>query len=167
MGGNKGLNVNKLFTWAHATFCLVKVWLRCRCWGRWRAHPRIISWKVFRYEDNGSKLQLHPTARERGISLWSWLFFCFLFDTFPVISVQKFDIPEKIYLEGSGAFFSPTCCLQLLLPQPQIVTISLKTARKQSPKSLVVFDVAKSLMFFPCSDTASFIGSAANSTLAT
>lgn len=104
---------------------------------------------------------------KEAISLWSWIFFCLLFDTFPVISVQKLDIPEKIYLERRGTFFSLACCLQLLLPQPQIATISLKTARKQSPKSLVVFDVAKSLMFFPCSDTASFISSAANSTLAT
>lgn len=104
---------------------------------------------------------------KEAIPLWSWLFFCLLFDTFPVISVQKLDIPEKMNLERSGTFFSLTCCLQLLLPQPQIVTISLKTARKQSQKSLVVFDVVKSLMFFPCSDTASFISSAANSTLAT
>lgn len=55
-GGAKRLNVNKLFTWGYATFC----------WGRWRAHPRIISWKMFRYEANGAKLELHPTARERS-----------------------------------------------------------------------------------------------------
>lgn len=99
--------------------------------------------------------------RKEAISLWSCIFFCLLFDTFPVISAQKSNTPEKIHLQWSRVFSNLAGCLQLLLPQPWIATISFKTSRKQSQNTLVVLDVAKSPMFFPCSDTASFSSIAA------
>lgn len=101
-------------------------------------------------------------------SLWSLIFF--LPSVWHVLChhVHKFHIPDKKSSFGRRLDISNWAgCLQLLLPQPQIVTISLKTARKQSPNTLVVFDVPKTFVFFSCSDTASFITAAANGTLAT
>lgn len=88
--------------------------------------PRRTCWKMFTHK---AKLKLHPNGQRRSSSLLSRafdLFFCLPFDTFSVISAQKIRDPrEKRSFGTRRDVFNQAGCLQLLLPQPQIVTISL------------------------------------------